>query len=96
MLKTAEFLTFMDLYNTVMDCAALKFPEKTAAIEAAADEYLPRSQPAAYRAIVQRLAARPPKEPDVHIQDSPPPAKEPAAADAQAGRARRVASRAGR
>ena len=92
MLKTAEFLAFMDLYNTVMDCAALSFAEKTAAIEAAADEYMARSQPAAYRAIVQHFAKLPPREPHAPRENT----KEPAAASPKAGRPSRVASRAGR
>jgi hypothetical protein len=62
MQKTTEFLVFMQLYEAVTRCPELTLAEKTAAIEAASDEFMPRLQPGAYREIVKRLAALPPRE----------------------------------
>jgi len=66
MLKTADFVAFLNLYDAVAHSSELTLAEKTAAIEIAHDEYCQRAQPVAYRAIAKRLAALPPRE---HAQD---------------------------
>lgn len=55
-MKTAEFSAFLTLYHAVLSSPYLTVAEKTAAIEAAFDDYNSRAQPGSYHAIVKRLA----------------------------------------
>ena len=92
MTQTAAFSAFLNLYYAVLSSEVLTLAEKTAAIEAACDEYDNGSiRPAAYKAIVHRLAVLPPKEPHA---PSKVPQETPAAP--KEGRAKPVVSRAGR
>jgi len=84
MLKTNEFKAFYDLYHAILRDELLTLAEKTAAIEAAGDEFLTRAQPAAYRDIVRRLAALPPRESHGRLDTTGPHALPDGAAQAKA------------